>query len=243
MAINSVILKHIRALSSNVKTSPCKLVCLGYPDMLLTEVQIADILEGKDASALSYRDDSETILRWHGQQKSLTRIVDTTSMFGALGMTCDYLDIVASRGIERICDLNLPLPRELIGAYDIVYDGGTMEHCFNAPQAIKNMLLLCRLGGFIVHVNPLNYYNHAFYSFHPTFYHDFYTQSGNRLAAPVVGLYGPVLESKTAMLPSTAAFRDIPERMAVMATAQKMTNDNPGWPVQSKYLASPDLKA
>jgi len=35
--------------------------------------------------------------------------------------------------------------------------------------------MLGKVGAGIVHINPLNYYNHGFFNFNPTFYHDFST--------------------------------------------------------------------
>ncbi len=47
------------------------------------------------------------------------------------------VDLVASRGGERILDLNGPLEADLVGGFDVVLDAGTMEHCFNVGQAVR----------------------------------------------------------------------------------------------------------
>lgn len=242
MAINASILEMVIKIV-RLSNGRCNLVALGYPDMLATEEQIDQLCGAGTAASIAYRDDSEAILRWHRLQGEMQRIADTRSLFDKLGIASDFLDIVASRGIERIVNLNHPIPEDLIGQYDIVYDGGTMEHCFNAPQVIKNILSLCKIGGYIIHVNPLNYYNHGFYSFHPTFYHDFYTQSGNRLASPIYGLHGPVLQTQVIEVPPTKGFSEAPNRLAMMVVAQKLTETECEWPTQSKYLQNPNLKA
>jgi len=136
----------------------------------------------------------------------------------------------------------MALPTEFTGRYDLVYDGGTMEHCFNVGQVMRNILALAKVSGRIVHVNPLNYFNHGFFNFNPTFYHDFYVQSGHRLASEFYGLFGPVLDSQVVTLPALQRFNAAPEGMAVMIAAQKLHDAEPAWPMQTKYRANPDLR-
>lgn len=242
MAINATILGMIASVIERVGR-PCRIASLGYPDMLLTEPQLLQICGAERVGNLVFREDSESIVRWHRIESKVTRLAESISVFKALGAEVDCFDITASRGFEIVADLNLPLPDTTRDRYDIVYDGGTMEHCFNVPQVLRNILSLCRIGGYIVHVNPLNYFNHGFYSFHPTFYHDFYKQSGNELAAPIHALYGHVLETRAIELPATQGFAQLPERSAVLAVAHKLTNESSPWPMQTKYRNNAELRA
>ena len=90
---------------------------------------------------------------------------------------------------------------------------------------------------------PLNYYNHGFFGFNPTFYHDFYLQSGHRLASQFYGLFGPVLDSQVVTLPAVQGFNSAPERMVVvLVAAQKLNDAEPAWPLQTKYRTNPDLR-
>ena len=138
MAINSVMLDMVIKIAA-LLPAPRRMVCLGYPDMLVTEAQIAALCGPEAAARIGYRDDSEQILRWHNLQGQMSRVAETRSVFAALGIESDFIDIVASRGFEIVVDLNQPAPAELVGRYDIVYDGGTMEHCFNVGQVIRNI--------------------------------------------------------------------------------------------------------
>jgi hypothetical protein len=218
------------------------MMCLGYPDMLVTEQQLVNLCGADILDRIGFRDDSDAILRWHGLAGQMPRIVESQSLFAACGITADFLDINASRGFEIVADLNQPLAPELRGQYDLIYDGGTMEHCFNVGQVIRNIFSLAKVGGHIVHINPLNYYNHGFFAFNPTFYHDFYVQSGNRLASQFYGIYGPVLASQVVVLPALEGFKSAPERMAVLIAAHKLNDGEPAWPMQTKYRTTPDLK-
>jgi hypothetical protein len=105
-----------------------------------------------------------------------------------------------------------------------------------------NILKLGKVGAYIVHNNPLNYYNHGFFNFNPTFYHDFYTQSGSRIASEFYGLHGPSLQAQIVTMPALQSFRSVPERMTVLVAAQKLVDSEPAWPLQSKYRANPNLR-
>ena len=242
MAINAPVLEML--IKSAAQTEGrTRLMCLGYPDMLITEAQLASLCGAEVIDRIVFREDSESILKWHGLGSHMSRVAESRSLFAAIEIDADFLDINASRGFEIVADLNEPLPPELVGQYDLVYDGGTMEHCFNVGQVIRNIFSLAKVGGHIVHINPLNYYNHGFFGFNPTFYHDFYTQSGNRLASEFYGLFGPVLESQIVTLPALQGFNEAPPRMAVLIAAQKLVAEVPGWPMQTKYRANPELKS
>lgn len=242
MAINAPVLELLLKTAEQMP-GPKRLVCLGYPDMLVTEDQLVHLCGADILDRIQFRDDSNSILRWHGVADRMTRLAESQSLFTALGFTTDFLDIHASRGFEIVVDLNQPLPVGLRDRYDLIYDGGTMEHCFNVGQVMLNMLMLAKVGGHIVHINPLNYYNHGFFSFNPTFYHDFYIQSGNRLVSDFYGVSGPVLDSQLVQLPAVKAFPPIPQRMAVMVAAQKLVDGQPAWPLQSKYRTNPELRS
>ena len=241
MAINSVILDMVIKVKQQFPAGPLRILCLGYPDMLVTETQLATLLGTEAAARVTYREDSASILRWHHLESQMSRVAETRSVFAAMGIESDFIDIAASRGCEIVQDLNVPASAELAGKYDIVYDGGTMEHCFNVGQVMRNILGFARVGGFIVHVNPLNYANHGFFNFSPTFYHDWYTQSGNAIVSPFYAMFGPVLAVRTMIVDATNGFQ-APERSVVMVAAMRRSPAEPAWPMQTKYLQSPELK-
>ena len=240
MAINFPVLDMI-AKVARLLPAPRRMLCLGYPDMLVTEEQIARICGPEAAAKLEFRDDSESILRWHALTTQMARVAESRSVFATLGIECDFVDIVASRGFEIVLDLNLPAPADMEGRYDIVYDGGTMEHCFNVGQVMRNIFAFARVGGYIVHVNPINYYNHGFYNFNATFYHDWYVQSGNAIVTPYYAMHGPVLTSQLATLDATRGYA-APPRSVMLVGAMKARAEAPSWPMQTKYLRNSELK-
>ncbi len=242
MAINAVVLDVLVRLAQRHPPSR-RLAALGYPDMLVTEDQLRKICGADAFRSLRFRDDSEAILGWHGLRGRMTRVAETDSVFRALGIEADYLDIRASRGSEIEVDLNEPLDDALAGRYDLVFDGGTMEHCFNVGQVMRNILRIAKLGGHILHVNPINMVNHGFFGFSPTFYHDWYVQGGHKLATACFALHGHVLDSRAVELDPVRSIPAVPERSTLMVAAQKMSEEVRGWQTQTKYLKTPDLKA
>lgn len=77
-------------------------------------------------------------------------------------------------------DLNLPLPSHLSEKYSLIVDGGTLEHVFNFPQAIKNCMQALTLGGHFIGFSPANnMMGHGFYQFSPEmFYRVFSKENG-----------------------------------------------------------------
>jgi hypothetical protein len=81
------------------------------------------------------------------------------------------IDASAYEGAVEVHDMNDPIPVPLRGAFDTVVDGGTLEHVFNFPTAIKNCMELVRVGGHVLLQTPTNNYcGHGFYQFSPELY-------------------------------------------------------------------------
>ena len=75
-----------------------------------------------------------------------------------------------------IADMNLPI--ECAETYDTVLDAGTLEHIYNAAQALKNVSTMCAEGGQILHILPANNQcGHGFWQFTPELFHSLYSQA------------------------------------------------------------------
>jgi SAM-dependent methyltransferase len=78
------------------------------------------------------------------------------------------LDATAYQGAGLIHDLNTPLPAHLAGKHDYVVDGGSLEHVFDFPTAIRNCAALLKPGGLFITMCPVNnWMGHGFYQFSP----------------------------------------------------------------------------
>jgi len=99
------------------------------------------------------------------------------------GVSVDHLDASGYQGAAIIQDMNLPLTdenRALSGCYDVILDGGSLEHFFDVPQAIRNYDSFLKVGGFIyISTNANNHFGHGFYQFSSElFYRVFSEENG-----------------------------------------------------------------
>ncbi|MEQ9259985.1 MAG: hypothetical protein RIG84_12925 [Roseovarius sp.] len=79
--------------------------------------------------------------------------------------TMDFSDY---EGAGIIHDLNDPVPEALHGQFDFIFDGGTLEHVFNVPQALENVFNMLTVGGRFVSANGFNDWTfHGIYQFSP----------------------------------------------------------------------------
>lgn len=98
---------------------------------------------------------TETFWEWLGSQKT------------------DFLDYSSYEGANIVWDLNQPIPEQYHAKYSVVVDGGTMEHVFNYPQAIKNVMEMVEIGGHLILLTPGNgWCGHGFYQFSPCLFWD-----------------------------------------------------------------------
>ena len=89
--------------------------------------------------------------------------------FQMLGSTAVHsIDFSDFEQATHIHDMNVPIPLDLEGKYSLVFDGGTLEHVFHAPQALLNCMKLLKVGGYFVQVtNGNNFMGHGFWQFSP----------------------------------------------------------------------------
>jgi len=78
------------------------------------------------------------------------------------------IDFSSYEGADIIHDLNEPIPENLHGRFDALIDGGSLEHIFNFPIAVKNFMQLLKTGGSLFIATPANNLcGHGFYQFSP----------------------------------------------------------------------------
>lgn len=104
--------------------------------------------------------------------------IDQEAFFTSLGFEKVHsLDVSTFEGATFAFDLNADpalLPASLSKAYDVVLNGGTLEHCFNIFHAIQTALMLVAEGGLFINISPMNnYVDHGFYQLSPTFFFDY----------------------------------------------------------------------
>ncbi len=83
-------------------------------------------------------------------------------------------------GATLLHDLNDPFPEALRGRFDLVIDGGTLEHIFNYPAALRHCLEVVQVGGHFMTITPASgQMGHGFYQFSPElFFRVFSAENG-----------------------------------------------------------------
>jgi hypothetical protein len=82
------------------------------------------------------------------------------------------IDASAYEAANIIHDLNKPIADEFKQRFDLVDDGGTLEHVFHFPTALKNAMELVKVGGHLL-INTVanNFMGHGFYQFSPELFY------------------------------------------------------------------------
>jgi SAM-dependent methyltransferase len=81
-------------------------------------------------------------------------------------------DASAYEGAELIHDFNQPVPPAMEQQFNLILDGGTLEHIFDFPTAIRNCMRMLRVGGRLILFTPANnYFGHGFYQFSPELFY------------------------------------------------------------------------
>lgn len=89
----------------------------------------------------------------------------------------DSVDFSDYEAASLIHDLGEPLPAELLGQFELAVDGGTLEHIFNFPVAIGNIMSLVGEGGHVYLNTPCNNLcGHGFYQFSPELMYRLFSQ-------------------------------------------------------------------
>jgi hypothetical protein len=114
--------------------------------------------------------------------KQMNGAIHQKTLFQLLGFRPDNVFSLDYSDYERpdfVGDLSHPVSRDLMGRFDVVVDGGTVEHVASASEAFVNIIRMLKPGGLAIHLgNPLDMLAHGFYNFNPTLYRDFYSQNG-----------------------------------------------------------------
>lgn len=213
----------LSGLSVISKILPTDILSLSYPDIVCSAEDV-ELITGIKVDKFTNNNS------WHNKPYPLPETVD---LFSKMGFSLKCVDIVASRDIEEIVDLNYPCD---LGQYGLVLDCGTTEHCFNIGQALINAANAVKEGGYIFHTPPVSMLNHGFYNLNPTLFYDFYTQNG----WDIKFISGEV-NNKWFNVEAVAR-HTVQSEASLMILAQRLNSNPLKFPIQSKYLHNPNLK-
>lgn len=169
-------------------------------------------------------------------------------------VSLDYSDF---EGATLLHDLNKPFPPEHQKRYSFVFDGGTLEHVFNFPSALKHCLESVGAGGHFLSIAPgNNQLGHGFYQISPElFFRVFSAENGFSLRkivlydsrktdAPFVQVNDPAITRRRTELVSAQPMflAGLAQRIAltpVLAKPPQQSDYVAGWNAYSATAASP----
>jgi len=159
------------------------------------------------------------------------------------------LDASSYEGANVVHDMNMPIPAAWCGQYDAVVESGSLEHIFNVPVALANLMKLVRTGGTLFIGTPANNLcGHGFYQFSPElFYRVLCAENGFEIGRMVMyEASSPSIElSRNRAAYTVADPAEARERVLLMSRgpvsllveARKIRDEEPfrKFPVQSDY--------
>jgi len=161
----------------------------------------------------------------------------------------DYSDY---EGCDIVHDMNKPISSKYHEVFDVVIDGGSLEHIFNFPIAIENCMKMVKKEGSIFMFSLANnHLGHGFYQFSPElFFRIFHQTNGFRIKEIILVKHpfpGPELSSRikcyTVVDPALAKKRVClvtknPVSIIVHAVRTEVKPIFSKYPIQSDYLAT-----
>lgn len=162
--INGVrFLLYVRNLGVEFEQS----MMIGRQSLDLTKGELQDNLK-----AFGYRTDDGSVDRIFDDNNGYAE-----SLFKYLGANNIHsVDYSTYEAATHQYDLNQDIPPSIMDTYSVVLDGGSLEHIFNIPTAIKNCMKMLRVGGHYLGITPANnFMGHGFYQFSPEMYFSVFT--------------------------------------------------------------------
>lgn len=206
-----------------------EVLTLGRQDLNVYPTKMAHVLESHGYPAQAFKGDD--------------KVLYAEPCFLSLGAKKVHsLDMSNFEGAGFVHDLNQPIPPELKERFDLVYDGGTLEHIFQFPTALKNCMEMVRPGGHLfIHTGTNNWCGHGFYQFSPElFFRAFSEENGfevTRMVLHRVGPYGSWFEvtDPNAIRSRVELVSFTPVQLLIQAKRARSTNVFAKAPQQSDY--------
>lgn len=154
-------------------------------------------------------------------------------------------DVSAYEGATHLHDMNQEIPAEIKEQYSVVLDGGSLEHVFNFPAAIKNCMEMLKIGGHYLGIVPANnFMGHGFYQFSPELFFSVFTrENGFKLVSLIAFEDAPQtiwysVRSPMEVKGRVPLINDQPVYLLIIAKRIVKASIFEATPQQSDYLAA-----
>jgi SAM-dependent methyltransferase len=94
------------------------------------------------------------------------------SLFADIEYRC--LDVTAYEGADIVADLCQPLPPDLEGQFDFIFEGSCLDNIFDAASALRNLSRSLKPGGRIIQLNAASRRHHVYVAYSLSWFHDHY---------------------------------------------------------------------
>jgi SAM-dependent methyltransferase len=132
-----------------------KILTIGHQTLYLSQKQIKQL-----AKSCGFKIDSSDFTYKQYADKFFAMFLDAKSV-----MSLDYSDY---EHCDIIHDMNHPVDSRYHEKFDVVIDGGSLEHIFNFPVAVANCMKMVKKGGSLfIFTTANNHTGHGFYQFSP----------------------------------------------------------------------------
>ena len=166
-----------------------KVLCLGQQAVYLKLDEVYKLAKHHKELLLSDLpkdfDTKNKIPSWNGTKSENNTNVQT--IFKLLGASkVSIADISEYENPDFLINLNDPIESSLADKFDVIFDCGTLEHIFDIPTALWNLVTMLKTDGVLyIAVPASNAIDHGFYSFSPGLFFDYFNANGFK----VLGCY------------------------------------------------------
>lgn len=174
---------HLHLLAMESKKHPIRgqVLTLGQQSVYARLEQVEKIIRSRDVQTKTLPKDFDTrnkIPAWKGT--IWDRNTNSQAALTLLGADKVVVtDVSDYENPDFLMDFNQPVDRSRYSTFDVVLDVGTLEHIFDVPTALENMIRMTKVGGEIILILPASgAIDHGFYSFSPTLLHDYFKANG-----------------------------------------------------------------
>jgi SAM-dependent methyltransferase len=84
------------------------------------------------------------------------------------------LDVTDYEGAPIVHDMHYPVPQELHGQFDFIYNGSCMDNLFNPAEFLRNVSRMLKPGGRFVSIEHGSPYPGAYMTYSPDYFFDFF---------------------------------------------------------------------
>ena len=216
---------------------------IGRQTIPLTEEQAIKLIrsEGIEIRNVKAKEDIDTIV---GIGKKFIDEVSFFNLFTSLDIT--FIDVTDYEGAEIVHDMCEPIPVDLKGKFDFVWNGSCLDNIFNAASAQRHSCDLLAPNGRIITMEMQNSHYGSYCAFSQGWFFDYYAINSfseaevyscvfkrDRLWNGPYKIYKPGSESSSCTTFPLASDRNPVITLAIATRGTKSTTDLA--PIQSHY--------